>query len=572
MIEEIRIRDLGVIAAAHLPLSPRLTVITGETGAGKTMVLTGLGLLLGGRADSAVVRTGSAQASAEGCFVVDPRSTAAERAHEAGAELDEDGTLVALRTVAAAGRSRAYLGGRTVPQGVLAEVGEELVTVHGQQDQARLRSPRRQREALDAFAGPAHAATLAAYRTAWSERQEVAAELEDLVTHAQDRAREAELLRRGLAEVERVAPQGGEEEALAAEQARLVHAEDLRAAAWTAYTALSGSDGDDGATAAVELARRSLDAGARHDAALGELAGRLAEVGYLLADVQTELAGYADGVQGDPLRLEAVHQRRAELTALARSHGGDVADVLRWAHDAGLRLATLEGGADRTGELRKNLERLDATLAARAADLTAGRQAAAARLAQAVTEELGGLAMASARLDVVLRPIEASGPWGAEDVEMSLVAHAGAPARPLGQGASGGELSRVMLAIEVALATAPESGAHRPRTFVFDEVDAGVGGRAAVEVGRRLAELAEQAQVVVVTHLAQVAAFADRHLVVTKSQAGGVDVVTASDVRAVDGHDRVVELARMLSGQEDSDSALQHAAELLTRSVVGRSQ
>ncbi|WP_250445752.1 DNA repair protein RecN [Actinotalea sp. C106] len=573
MIEEIRIEDLGVIGSATVPLGPGLTAITGETGAGKTMVLTGLSLLLGRKADPGTVRAGSPQATVEGRFVVDPASPAATRAEEAGAVLDEDGTLLAVRTVAAAGRSRAHLGGRGVPQAVLAQVAEELVTVHGQADQARLRSPSRQRLALDTFAGPEHLEVLASYRAAWSERGDLEAELDDLVTHARDRAREAELLRLGLAEVERIAPQPGEDETLAAESSRLGHAEDLRTAALTAQLALAGPEdatGLEGAVAAVEHARRTLDQVAEHDEALGALVGRLAEVGYLVNDVTVELGAYADGVQSDPARLEALHARRAELTTLARSHGGTLADVMVWADEAGHQLLDLDRGEDRTAEVRDRLAAVEATLEADGHRLSAARAEAADRLATAVTEELAGLAMAAARLEVVLEPVGALGAWGAEEVSMRLAAHAGAPSRPLGQGASGGELSRVMLALEVALATAPTSGAARPPTFVFDEVDAGVGGRAAVEVGRRLAELGREAQVVVVTHLPQVAAFADQHLVVTKSQDAGADVVTASDVRLVEGEQRVAELARMLSGQEDSTSALEHAAELLERSVVGR--
>ncbi|KGM09145.1 DNA recombination protein RecN, partial [Cellulomonas bogoriensis 69B4 = DSM 16987] len=314
---------------------------------------------------------------------------------------------------------------------------------------------------------------------------------------------------------------------------------------------------------------RALEQVAEHDAALGALATRLAELAYLLGDVGVELARYADGVQSDPARLEGVHQRRAELATLARTHGGTVAEVLDWAEDAGRRLLELDRGEDRAHEVREALQEVDTELTDLAATVSRTRADAATRLSEAVTAELSGLAMASARLEVGLDASPEPGPWGAEDVTMTLAAHGGGAARPLGQGASGGELSRVMLAIEVALATAPASGAARPPTFVFDEVDAGVGGRAAVEVGRRLAELAQQAQVVVVTHLAQVAAYADHHVVVTKSQGDGGDVVTESDVTVVQGQDRVAELARMLSGSEDSASALEHAAELLQRSVVG---
>lgn len=567
MIEQIRIENLGVIADAQVELGSGLTAITGETGAGKTMLLTGLGLILGGRADPAVVRTGAATASAEGVFAVAVDSPAALRAAEAGAELD-DGALTALRTVAAAGRSRAYLGGRTVPQGVLAELAEHLVTVHGQSDQVRLRSSARQRAALDAFAGDEHARLVDDYRASWAQRQRLVAELDDLVAGAKERGREAELLRIGLAEVERVDPQPGEDLELAQEAERLGHAEDLRQAAHGAHDAIAGTDDVQdapGAAVLVDLARRGLEAVARHDAALESLAARLAEIGYVLEDVGVDLARYADEVQADPGRLAAVQERRAALGSLTRAHGGTVDDVLEWAHSAGLRLLELEQGDDRVATVRTQVAELSERLQALAERISEGRRAAADRLGEAVTAELSGLAMASATFTVRLTPTEELGPWGAEDVEMLLAAHSGAPALPLGQGASGGELSRVMLAIEVALATAPS--ADPTPTFVFDEVDAGVGGRAAVEVGRRLAQLARSgAQVIVVTHLAQVAAFADRHVVVAKTEG---DVVTTTDVQVVTGADRVAELARMLSGQEDSATALRHAAELLERSVVG---
>ncbi|WP_421733414.1 DNA repair protein RecN [Cellulomonas sp.] len=576
MIEEIRIENLGVIGRAHVELGPGLTVLTGETGAGKTMVLTALNLLLGGKADPATVRVGSAAASVEGRVVLDPGAPALARAAEAGADLDDDGSLVLLRTVGAGsdgttGRSRAYVGGRSVPQGLLAELADELVTVHGQADQARLRSPAVQREALDEFVGAAHRELLASYRGAWAQRARVDAELTDLVDRARDRTREAELLRLGLAEVERVDPQPDEDVTLADEVERLSHAEDLRTAAAGAHTALVGEDdGADGSAAVgtIELARRLLEHEGGHDPALAALATRIAEAGYLLADVSTDLAAYLEDLQADPLRLEAAQRRRAELGSLTRSYGSTIAEVLAWADTAGRRLLDLDGGEGRIDELREERARLDAELETLAEQLTSGRRGGAERLSTVVSEELAGLAMGGAELRVVVDPADEPGPHGADRVEMLLVPHAGAPARALGKGASGGELSRVMLAIEVALATAP--GATRPGTFVFDEVDAGVGGRAAVEVGRRLSSLAQGSQVLVVTHLAQVAAFADRHLVVTKSTADGVDVVTESDVRLVTQDDRVRELARMLSGQEDSHAARTHAAELLELSSVGR--
>jgi len=573
MLEEIRIENLGVITSAHARLAPGLTVITGETGAGKTMVLTGLALLLGGRADPGAVRSGSASASVEGRVTVDGDSPVLARARDAGAEPDEDGGLILVRTVAAEGRSRAFLGGRSVPQAVLADLADDLVTVHGQADQARLRSPARQREALDAFAGDEHQRELASYREAWNERTQLQREVDDLSSRQDDVEREARSLRRGLEEIERVAPQPGEDVELSAEAERLGHAEDLRTAAALAHTGLVGSDdGSENVAAAslIETSRHALEHAAGHDPVLGEIAQRLAGISYTIGDVATDLARYLDDLQADPRRLDAVQHRRAELGTLLRSYGTDVSEVLAWADTAGLRLLDLESGDARLARAAEQLDRVESRLATLATSIGERRREAAAQLASAVTEELHGLAMAGASLAVTVEPAPQPGPWGRDVVEMQLIPHRGAPARPLGKGASGGELSRVMLAIEVTLATAPTSGASRPPTFVFDEVDAGVGGRAALEVGRRLASLARGSQVVVVTHLAQVAAFAERHLVVTKSRADGGDVVTDSDVRAVEGEDRVRELARMLSGQEDSDAARAHAAELLEQSSMGR--
>ena len=573
MLEEIRIENLGVISRAHARLAPGLTVITGETGAGKTMVLTGLGLLLGGRADPGSVRSGSPSASVEGRVTVAPDSPVLARAREAGAEPDEDGGLILVRTVAAEGRSRAFLGGRSVPQVVLSDLADDLVTVHGQADQARLRSPARQRDALDTFAGADLLTELAEYREQWALRMQLAKEIDDLSSRRDDVEREAALLRRGLDEIERVSPQPGEDVELAAEAERLGHAEDLRTAAAQAHGSLVGSEeGAETVAAAthVETARHALEHAGGHDPVLADLAQRLAEIGYAIGDVSTDLARYLDDLQADPRRLDAVQARRAELGALTRTYGADVAEVLAWSGEAGLRLLDLESGDARIADATEQLGQVEARLAELAASIGDRRREAASLLSTAVTDELHGLAMAGAALVVVVEPAAERGPWGADAVEMQLIPHRGAPARPLGRGASGGELSRVMLAIEVTLATAPTSGASRPPTFVFDEVDAGVGGRAAVEVGRRLAVLARGSQVVVVTHLAQVAAFADRHLVVTKTRAEGGDVVTDSDVRAVEGPERVRELARMLSGQEDSEAARAHAAELLHQSSMGR--
>ncbi|MCL2092128.1 MAG: DNA repair protein RecN [Micrococcales bacterium] len=566
MIAELRIENLGVIADATVPLGPGLVVLTGETGAGKTMVLTALNLLTGGRADASLVRTGATSAAAEGRFVVPPGSTAAAQAAEAGAALDGDELLV-VRTMTPAsdgspGRSRAFLGGRSVPQAVLGEVAAALVTVHGQADQMQLRAPARQREALDDFAGPSHQDLVVDHRRAWTARQDLAADLADLVARADERRREAELLRLGLDEVERIDPQPGEDTELARLVERLAHVEDLRGASTAAHEALAGVDDTHlGAEAHVQTALRALEQVSGHDDVLAELARRTAEVGYLLADAVTELAAYVDGLAADPAALETAQRRRAELATLTRAHGPDVAAVLAWASDAGLRLLDLDGGQDRVAALRSDLAQADARLTGLQAQITQGRQAAAAQLSTAVSDELSGLAMSGARLEVRVGPAD-PGPWGADQVEMLFAAHPDAPLLPLARAASGGELSRVMLALEVSLAVslAADGSDGLAGTFVFDEVDAGVGGRAAVEVGRRLAQLGRSTQVLVVTHLAQVAAFADHHLVVTRSDG----VVRASDVHQVDGDDRLAELARMLSGQ-DSQTARAHAAELLDR-------
>ena len=579
----MRLRGLGVIRDAVLEFGPGLTVVTGETGAGKTMVVSGLGLLMGGRADPGAVREGLPNALVEGRISVPPAGPVAVRAVEAGAELDDGDVLIITRTVSAEGRGRAHVGGRSVPVGLLTELAEELVTVHGQSDQLRLKSPVRQREALDRFAGPGAAKALTAYRAAWQRLREVEATLDEITRRARERAQEAELLRLGLAEIERVDPQPGEDAALRAEASRLSHAEELRLAAETAHGALAGDpdSADPGAdvSALLAAARRSLEQVRHHDGLLAGFAERLAELGYLVADVAAETASYAESVESDPLRLAAVEERRAALGVLTRAYGEDADAVLLWAKDAAGRLVELDGDDDRIVALGAERKDLRSRLAAAGAALSAARTKTAKKLASAVTAELVQLAMPSARLVVEVRqrreegglPVDlgeghvpvVAGPDGIDEVELLLSPHAGAPPRPLAKGASGGELSRVMLGIEVVL------GAVDPvPTFVFDEVDSGVGGQAALGIGRRLAELARTSQVLVVTHLPQVAAFADRHLLVVKSRNGEV---TESGVQRLDDAERVRELARMLGGMADSDSARAHAEELLANARAAMS-
>ncbi|MFG3103700.1 DNA repair protein RecN [Streptomyces sp. NPDC048182] len=569
VLEEMRIRSLGVIDDAVVELSPGFTAVTGETGAGKTMVVTSLGLLLGGRADAALVRMGARNAVVEGRIAVPGDAAAAVRAEEAGAELD-DGALLISRTVSAEGRSRAHLGGRSVPVGMLAELADELVAVHGQTDQQGLLKLNRQRQALDRYAGDAVAGPLAKYAGAYKRLRVVAAELDEITTRARERAQEADLLRFGLDEVAAVEPRAGEDTELAEEAERLGHAEALASAAALAHAALAGDpedpEGVDGATL-VAGAQRALDAVRAHDPALASLADRIGEVGILLRDVAGELAGYADDLDADPLRLAAVEERRAALTALTRKYGEDIASVLAWAEQGAARLTELEGDDERTGELTAERDALRAELGGLAQALSDARTEAAERFAAAVTAELASLAMPHARVSFAIRQTEdpegvevggrtvAYGPSGADEVELLLAPHPGAPPRPIAKGASGGELSRVMLAVEVVFA-----GTDPVPTYLFDEVDAGVGGKAAVEIGRRLARLAKTAQVVVVTHLPQVAAFADRQLLVEKTNDGSV---TRSGVKVLEGEDRIRELSRMLAGQEDSETARAHAEELL---------
>ncbi|MEV5920413.1 DNA repair protein RecN [Streptomyces pseudogriseolus] len=569
VLEEMRIRSLGVIDDAVVELSPGFTAVTGETGAGKTMVVTSLGLLLGGRADAALVRIGARNAVVEGRIAVPEGSPAVVRAEEAGAELDE-GTLLVSRTVSAEGRSRAHLGGRSVPVGLLAELADDLVAVHGQSDQQGLLKLSRQRQALDRYAGYAVAVPLGKYAEAYKRLRAVAVELEEITTRARERAQEADLLRFGLEEIAAVEPRAGEDTELAEEAERLGHAEALASAAAVAHAALAGNPEDPEGVDAGTLvagAQRALEAVRAHDPALAALTDRIGEIGILLRDVAGELAGYADDLDADPLRLAAVEERRAALTALTRKYGEDVAAVLAWAERSAARLTELEGDDERIGELTAERDALRVELGALAEELSQARAEGAERFAAAVTEELASLAMPHARVSFEIRQTEdpdgvevngrtvAYGPSGVDEVELLLAPHPGAPPRPIAKGASGGELSRVMLAVEVVFA-----GTDPVPTYLFDEVDAGVGGKAAVEIGRRLARLAKKAQVVVVTHLPQVAAFADRQLLVEKTNDGSV---TRSGVKVLEGEDRVRELSRMLAGQEDSETARAHAEELL---------
>lgn len=557
MIEEMRLRDLGVIAEATLPIGPGFTAITGETGAGKTMVVTGLGLLLGQRADSGAVRAGASQATVDGVWIIPEAGGVADRVREAGGDVEPIGDgraeLFVGRSISSEGRGRASVGGRAAPAGVLADLADELVVVHGQSDQLRLRSAAAQRAALDRFGGAKVQSARDEYRLAFERWRALDRELSQLTADRDTRAREAEELRAQLDEIEQAAPQTGEDAELATRAERLANAEELRVAAASAHDALSGEGEAPDAGSLLAEARRALER--VHDPVLEELAGQIADLGYRAADIAAALAGYlADLDESGPHELAAVEERRAVLAGLARAHGTlDAAVALL---DTGSsRLAELEDDSDRLERLTVERDSAASALDKTASALTAARTAAAGRLGTAVTVELRALAMPDARLEVAVSAGTETAS-GRDDVAILLAPHPGAEPRSVARSASGGELSRVMLAIEVVIAAVDPVP-----TFVFDEVDAGIGGAAAIEVGRRLARLALSSQVIAVTHLAQVAAFATNHLSVVKASDG---TVTASDVRRLDGSEREAEMARLLSGMPDSEAALSHARELLS--------
>ena len=563
MIEEISIRGLGVIGEATLPIGPGFTALTGETGAGKTMVVTALGLLLGERADSAAVRSGSSQAIVEGHWLVDAQGSVANRVRDAGGDLDAvPGTnqagLLLSRSISTEGRSRAAVGGRAAPVGVLNEIGQQLVVVHGQSDQIRLRSATAQREALDRFGGVELTMALGNYQEIYSRWQSAQSELDLLVAERDRRSQEADELRLAIDEIERVAPRVGEDTELAERADRLGNLEDLRLAAAQAQQLVSSQTDDGGGDALglLDSARRQLDRAAGHDPALEVIAQSLGNATILVSEISTALAGYLGDLDADGGReLETVQQRRADLANLVRRFGPSLDDTIDYLDTGSRRLLELDNDSDRVESLRDEVAADRALIVRFGAELSAVRSRYAIQLSERVTAELSALAMGGAELIVEVENRPDYSQNGKDQVSFLLRPHAGSDPRPLGRGASGGELSRVMLAIEVVIAATDPVA-----TFIFDEVDAGVGGASATEIGRRLATLAQTAQVIVVTHLAQVAAFAGNHLSVVKDSEGSV---TESSVRQLHGDERVAEIARLLSGLPDSESGLSHARELL---------
>ena len=580
MLNEIRIESLGAISVATAEFDRGLTVLTGETGTGKTMVVTGLHLLGGARADATRVRSGADRAVVEGRFTTtDLDDTVAAQLNgmldASGAERDEDGSVIALRSVSRDGPSRAYLGGRSVPAKSLSGFTTELLTLHGQNDQLRLMRPDEQRGALDRFADVD--TRLERYRKLRDAWQSARRDFIDRSNRARELAQEADRLKFALHEIDTIDPAPGEDDALIADIRRLSELDALREAAASARAALSGAEDEAAAevmgqpvSAADGLAQAKTALESTDDATLRGLADQLGEALTVVGDAARELGAYLNELPADASTLDSKLARQAELRTLTRKYASDIDGVLQWARESRDRLAHLDVSEEALAGLQRRVDDLATELASAATELSKARSQAAKRLAKEVTGELSGLAMSDAEFTITVTTMPAAlddpaaltlpsdarahaGGDGVDQVEFGFAAHRGIAVLPLSKSASGGELSRVMLALEVVLAASMTG-----TTMVFDEVDAGVGGRAAVQIGRRLARLARNRQVIVVTHLPQVAAYADVHLMVDSTGRDG-----ASGVRRLDGDDRVAELARMLAGLGESDTARAHARELL---------
>lgn len=555
MIEELEIRDLGVIAHAVLPLKPGFTAITGETGAGKTMVVAALGLLMGARSDAGAVRRDAERARITGIIRTENRDIAA-LVDELGGEVS-DGELILTRTVSAEGRSRATVGGSAAPAAALSRIAPHLFAVHGQSDQLRLQSTRAQREMLDRFGGQELLETLEAHADVFTRRTEAQEQLDELVSAHRERVREAEQLRLEVEEIERAAPLEGEDDDVRARLERLGNMEALRGAAVRARACISEQSDDPFARDAVSLIASALSEleGGLGDPELSRIHEMLESVQVQLGEVASDLASFSNSLDEEgPEELARASARMDVLTTLTRKYGDTVTEVLEYGARAAQRLAELDSDDSTIESLREELATLEEEEATLAETLTQLRRSAAHTLGARVSAELAQLALPDARLVVQVSPATPAR-HGRDAVELLLAPHPGSEPRPVQRGASGGELSRVMLALEVTVAEVDPVP-----TFVFDEVDAGVGGQAAIEIGRRLRKLAETSQVIVVTHLAQVAAFAHHHLRVVKDSSGGF---TESSLRPVTGDARLEEMARLLSGMSDSASALEHASELL---------
>jgi DNA repair protein RecN (Recombination protein N) len=536
VLSELRVENLLLIERAELRLAPGLNVLTGETGAGKTVLAHALDLLLGGRAKSGIVRPGASEAYVEGVFEVG----------------DED--LVLARRVTAEGRTRAYVGGRSASVGDLRDAAEGLLVFYGQHEHRKLTLASAQLDVLDAFAGPDQRKRRAACAAAHAAAREAAAALQALRDRAGARERELDLLAFELREIEEVDPSEDDEQALSAERERLRHLEALRAAALAGAEAIA-PEGEDGAAARLAEAERAFDAAAGHDAELDALGERLRALRVEAEDLAGELRGYETGVEAPPGRLEELEDRLAAYNRLTRKHGGSVAAVLSHAERCAARRDELEHAEEALAGAEGRLSAARADLDKQARALRKARRAAAADLGAAVRDRLGELAMAGASFEIALTERDEPGPTGADSVDFLIATNPGVPPGPVREIASGGELSRVMLAL---LSVAH---ADTERTLVFDEVDAGIGGQTARAVGERLRALAEGRQILCITHLPQIASLAERHFRIAKDAS---TTPARTTVEALARDELVGELARMLGADEDDVTARRHARELLS--------
>jgi len=563
-LEEISIRNLGIIEQSELELGRGLNVLTGETGAGKTMILTALNLVLGGKSDSSLVRHGSERLVATAQFSVTAESKVL--LDEIGAEVDGS-SLIVTRTVNSDGKSKASCGGITVPAGTLAEVTEPLIEIHGQSANAQIVKPARQRELLDRFGGSSIASVLSEYQKAYSEYLELKDRIKAMKSSANKRDGEIAELEEFLAAWAKLKAVRNEPSSVEDEIRRLSSVEDLRIASSGAMAALDSEDS--GALTLLHSARRFLDAAKGKDSRLEEIAERVAESLFILDDASSDLASYATSLEADPERLDFLQNRKAELNLFIKRWGGaESADeelvlLAAKAKSGKESIADLKGGDERIAELESDLAKIKKSLLASAQKLSEARSTAADSLSTSVTTEIQALSMPHTRFFAEIISPDYAGnlkesdftQLGCDEVSMQIQGQVDGPKIALGKGASGGEMSRIMLGLEVVIAKS-----HPVGTYIFDEVDAGVGGKAAIEVGKRLHALAQNSQVIVVTHLPQVAAWADTHFVVRKSSDGSV---VQSGVSKLGQSERVEEIARMLAGLEESSSAREHAAELL---------
>jgi DNA repair protein RecN (Recombination protein N) len=548
VLHELRVENLLLIERAELFLGPGLNVLTGETGAGKTVLAHALDLLLGGKPRQGIVRPGAAEAYVEGVFTLpeELRATLGDRL----AEDAED--LVLARRVSAEGRTRAYLGGRSATAADLQQAGAALLSFYGQHEHRKLTLASAQLEILDGFAGPDQSTRRAAFRTAYAQERALTARLDELRERAGARDRELDLLEWELSEIERAEPSEQEEQQLEAERGRLRHVEALRGAAATATGSLEGEEG--GAAQALAAAAQAMDAAAGVDPELDALGTRVRALALEAEDVLHDLHRYAEGVEAPPGRLDEVEERMATLDRLKRKHGGTIAAVLAYADDLRTRRDELTGTEEAIAQVQHELEHLRAQLTKQGRKLSAAREAAGIALAAAVRERLSALAMEGAEFTAAVHPRESFGPTGADEVEFLIAPNPGVPAGPLREIASGGELSRVMLAL---MGVAAEAG---PATLVFDEVDAGIGGVTARAVGEQLRDLATGRQVICITHLPQIASMADRHFTIVKDTSGDTARTTVSQLRKADV---VGEIVRMLGADREDAAARRHAKELL---------